>query len=83
MIGRQYLNEQLKKQMMIMGGPPFRKILYPELFSLVVINEFARSSPHSASWSKSRTNLNVGAALPLQCLGLCLIPHRVLVVNSD
>lgn len=65
------------------GGPPFTKILYRELFSSVVINEFAKSSPHSASWSKSRTNLNVDAALPPKCLGLCLIRHRVLVVNSD
>lgn len=83
MIERQYLNERVKKRLMIMGGPPFIKILYPELFSSVVMNEFAKSSPHSASWSKSKTNLNVGAALPPKCLGLCLIQHRVLVVIND
>lgn len=33
----------------MLWGPPFIKLLYSELFSSVVMNEFAKSSPHFAT----------------------------------
>lgn len=46
-IEKQYLNDQVKKEMMMMRGPFFKKMVYSE-FSSVAMTEFAKSSPHSA-----------------------------------